>query len=236
MAHLFTITHQGKMVPYDGLLFKRSAPSKEAYVYVAAKSSLVASLDLTEGYLLNDPGEYTVQLRTNLHFYSENPANSSSQMLSSNVAIFSLSGDDTPKPTKAGALRVNDTKILLSSPQLGAPRYIGGSSSDQKTAAVAYSAAYNLLYKSYQSAYGNPSLYKTWFGDRYYYQTVEGVYLDIKSAMEKYQFSLYFHGPNCGKDVVAYTYHGATTIYFCDGYFRRPQLVQTLRWALLFTR
>lgn len=228
-ADIFSVSESGKVRQYDGILVKREGkPSEKEYVLIKAKSSLVSSVELSKAYSFAATGVYRVQLLTNLQYTAERPANTSTQRLVSNVAEVTLiGGENRPKLTAGEFVRQNTSKVLVGSPSNAkAPAFAGrGTSSDVAIGTTAYNAAYNVLYRSAQSVTGNPSLYKTWFGLAYsgYMDTVKGNYLDIKTAMERYQYTLYLHGPDCPPGaVVAYTYFGSTVVYMCDGYFTAP--------------
>ena len=103
------------------------------------------------------------------------------------------------------------------------PSFAGSrTSSDEYTATTAYTAAYNTLRRSASSVTSNSALYTRWFGTSFRgsKDTVQGNYLDIKYAMERYRYTLYFHGPECQRDWYAYTHHGGAVIYLCDVYFK----------------
>ena len=84
-----------------------------------------------------------------------------------------------------------------------------------------------MLSKCASNADSRSNTYITWFGSTYsgYVDTVVGNFLDMKSALQRYTFTLYLHGPDCkSKSTFAYTYHGSTTLYFCNAYFSAPTL------------
>lgn len=217
------------MVPYDGILVKRGLPSEEDYLHIRAKTSVLSSVDLSEAYSFNTAGPYRVKLQTKIKFFADESTNSSTQLVVSNVEELSvIQSNNRPKLTRGEVARRNTytaPNSSLKAESAKTPVFKGDStSSDQSTAKTAYTAAYNVLYKSEQSVTGNPTLYKTWFGYSGYQNTVRGNYLDIKSAIETYAYTLYFHGPECRDGVYAYTYHGAMTVYFCSAYFSAPTL------------
>lgn len=239
MSPSFSVSKEGRRLPYEGLLFKRGPPSREEYVLIPGRSNLRADVDLSHAYGFESVGTYIVRLETTLKYFAGiSITNSTVQPVSSNRVKFALvDSGKQPRPTKARILRSNSTKTTF--PALQSPKFSGGSSSsfaslrtpryagthtssDTRTASSAYSAAYNILYKSSQEATSTSSLYREWFGNPYYRQTVKGAYLSIKSAIEQYTYTLYFHGPDCEANVFAYTYHGSRVIYFCDAYFHAP--------------
>ena len=230
ISPLFSITRDGEMVPYDGILVKRGPPSEDDYVRIRAKTSVLSSVDLSEAYSFNSAGPYKVNLQTKITFFADRSTNSSTQLVVSNFQELSfIQNINQSKLTRGEVARrtVTLNSFSLKAESARVPKFDGRySSSDMSTATTAYTAAYNVLYKSAQSVTGKPSLYKTWFGTAYsgYMNTVQGNYLSIKSAMERYTFTLYFHGSGCKRNTYAYTYKGTTTVYLCDVYFLAPTL------------
>lgn len=224
---LFSVTHDGKRLPYDGLIFKRGAPTKMEYIQVNGKSSLTGQLDLTQAYSLHSPGTYEVKFETMLRFYKDDPANSTLQLVSSNMVTFSLTeSGKQPKLTKAEALRKSENTTMLLSASTTAPRFRGtGTSSEKSATTTAFNAAYKMLSRCASNADSRSDTYVTWFGTTYsgYVDIVVGNFLDMKSALNRYTFTFYLHGPECNGEF-AYTYHGSTTLYFCNTYFRAPTL------------
>jgi hypothetical protein len=226
-SSIFSVTGSGKVLPYDGMLMKRGSPLREEYIFIGAKSSVSTSVDLSRVFSFVSAGSYSVQLKTELQYFNNKPENVSTQQVFSNVEVFTLKDSDKePKVTEGQLIRQNSSRILGSPLRANAaisPVFRG--SGDRDTATKVYLAAHDyLLPKCATSAKvgGNTNLYIQWFGRDDHRSTVEGNYLGIKEAMENYQFELYFNGPKCEPGVVAYTYHGATTLYLCDGYFRAP--------------
>lgn len=225
---IYTVMFNGKPVPYEGILARRTPPTQDDYILIPAKSSLSETVDLSLTYGFRYPGKYSVQLITSLNYYIDNFKNSTTLVVSSNAEVFTLTKSNLqPKTTIAEMLSKNVSQEFVQIPaQTDAvvpPSFAGsGTSSDKSTATTAYTAAYNLLTKSASSVTGNPTLYTKWFGRSYYgsKDTVQGNYLDMKYAMGHYRYILYFHGTECGKDTYAYTYQGGSVIYLCDVYFK----------------
>ncbi len=230
-APIYEVTRNGKPLLYEGLLFKRLPPTDEEYVSIPAKSSISSPVDLSVMYGFKTAGIYSVKMSAMLQYFVGTTANSSSQLISSNTAVFNL--EDTglqPIVTIAETLRRNSS----STPQMTlratvgaakAPYFAGAwSSSDKSSSTTAYNAAYSILSTCYTSVSSNPNLYTKWFGYRYsgYVDTVKGVFLSIKKAMESTSYILNYLGPKCKGNIVAYTYHGSTTLYLCAGYFSAP--------------
>ena len=226
---IFSIIMNGKVIRYDGPLFKRGQPSQKEYIRILAKSSLESVVDLSLVYSFSTVANYSVQLNARFHYFEHDIANSSVQYISSAKHQFVLKDrGGKPKLTKGELLQRNSSqrlKSLLKTQGLISPAFAGsGASSDRSTGAVAYSAAYNILHNSHQSVTSNPRLYKKWFGTTsfLYPEAVKHTYIDIKSSMEDYQYTLYFHGPECEPLDYAYTFYKAKVVYLCEEYFNAP--------------
>lgn len=234
---IFLVTKDGDKVDYDGILFQRAPPSSEEYVYMPAKSSLSSVVDLTQFYPLKSEAQYTVKLESIFEYHASDISNSSLQLVSSNVAAFQMTGS-TADHRMTHAERLRNTSSLIKTftlPLVGHTdasagyKYAGTPrGSDLSSIAKVYPASYNILIPSYNAVSRQQSLYRTWFGLNYkgYTDTVSGAYLNIKSAMDRYKFTIYFDGPVCFErsNIIAYTYHGATTIYLCNLYRSEPDL------------
>ncbi|HKI06563.1 MAG TPA: protease [Thermoanaerobaculia bacterium] len=57
---LFTVSHDGVEIPYQGPMVKRGDPGREEYVEVPAGESTSATVDLSEVYEIRQPGLYEV--------------------------------------------------------------------------------------------------------------------------------------------------------------------------------
>ena len=234
-ADIFIVNRGKEKVKYDGLLYQRTPPTQDEYVLIPAKSSLVVTVDLSHTYPFDVMANFTVQMDSTVQYYKQGASSTSNQHLVSNTISFSMTGcKEDHKPTEAEALRRNSSSIkpldlsLVTVPKTGAsyirPAFSGTPyGNDIQVTINVYDAVYNILPKSYVAVDSNPNnLYTTWFGIRYngYMEAVKGTFINIKNAMEKYQFLMYFDGPECKKikNVVAYTYKGSQVIYLCSIY------------------
>lgn len=66
----------GEVVPYEGILASRAAPSRTngSYIELHAQASRSASIDLREAYMFSRPGTYRVTFRWLGRRDNENPA------------------------------------------------------------------------------------------------------------------------------------------------------------------
>ncbi|MEJ2758055.1 MAG: hypothetical protein P8046_06175 [Anaerolineales bacterium] len=58
---IFRVTRDGQMVPFDGILASRAAPSLDAYVFLAAGASVSAVVDLSTSFDFSKAGTYEIQ-------------------------------------------------------------------------------------------------------------------------------------------------------------------------------
>ena len=237
-SNIFSITQGDNTIPYDGLLYQRIMPTRDEYVFVPTKSSVALTVDLSHSYNFNRKGSYSVKLDTKFVYYQPADSNTSNQHVISNTEHFKMAGsEDSRRPTEAEELRRNSSSIksldLDVSNFARAGAYVTPSmagnyySNDGQTTAIVYDTVYNILDTSYNAVDSNyRNFYSTWFGTRYsgYMSTVKGAYLNIKSAMQTYKYTMYFDGPECAKikNVIAYTYKGSTVIYLCTLYRSEP--------------
>lgn len=236
-SDIFSVTKDGEVVQYDGLLYQRVAPTLDEFVFVPAKASIDSVVDLSRSYPFAKETGYTVKLDTTFIYFKYSISNTSTLQVSSNPKTFNMVGnEDDNHLTEAEVLRKNassiNTLILSQFGQVGSyktPAFAGTPrGNDISSTLNVYAASYNILPTSYTAVSGNPTLYTTWFGVRYsgYMNTVKGAYINIKSAIEAYQFTLYFDGPECVKiaNVIAYTYKRSTVIYLCSIYRSEPDI------------
>ena len=63
-GEIFTVKRDGQVIPYQGILASRMPPTPDDYVALDAGASVSVVVDLSEGYDLSEPGEYTVKFRS----------------------------------------------------------------------------------------------------------------------------------------------------------------------------
>jgi hypothetical protein len=57
---IFRIERDGQLIPYEGILAMRAAPSPEAYIHLEPGESVSAEVDLSNAYDFSQPGKYTI--------------------------------------------------------------------------------------------------------------------------------------------------------------------------------
>ncbi len=60
-GEIFTVKRDGNLLPYQGIIASRMPPTPDDYIALDAGASVSVVVDLSEGYDLSEPGEYTVK-------------------------------------------------------------------------------------------------------------------------------------------------------------------------------
>jgi hypothetical protein len=60
-GEIFRVKRDGQVIPYRGILASRMPPTPDDYVALDPGASVSVTVDLSEGYDLSEPGEYTVK-------------------------------------------------------------------------------------------------------------------------------------------------------------------------------
>ena len=238
-TNIFSVSQEGDPVKFEGMLFQRTPPTQAEYVLIRAKSSMHSTIDVSQTYRLDKRLSYEVRLDSVLTYYQHNVSNSSHQHVSSEVQHFKMVGDETQYTlTQAEVLRRNasliktldvDLSTFVKAGTYVTPAVAGTpKGTDIADTVNVYAAMYNILPTCYTAVDSNTRLYILNFGARYnaYVNKVKGAYYNIKNAVERYQFTFYFDGPECLKikNVIAYTYHGSNMIYLCSLYRTEPSI------------
>ncbi len=61
MGKIFRVERDGQVIPYQGILATRVAPTAEAYVLLEPGESVSAEVDLATAYDFSQAGEYTIE-------------------------------------------------------------------------------------------------------------------------------------------------------------------------------
>jgi hypothetical protein len=61
LGKIFRVKRDGQLVPYEGILAMRAAPSPEDYIHLEPGESVSAEVDLANAYDFSQPGRYTVE-------------------------------------------------------------------------------------------------------------------------------------------------------------------------------
>ena len=240
-SDIFSVRRDDEVLEYEGLLYQRMEPTTEEYVLIPAMSSISSEADLSRSYSISKTGAvYTVKMDSILTYFKQGVSNTSYQHAVSNQEVFGVAGESKSyRLTDAEVLRRNVSLIktldfdMSTFVKVGAYRTpaMAGTprGNDIQSALNVFAASYNVLPKSFAAVDSNTrNLYTDFFGLRYsgYMDTVKGAYLNIKYAMENYQFTIYFDGPECLKiqNVVAYTFKGSKVLYVCSIYRTEPDI------------
>lgn len=218
-SNIFSVTRDGKMIPYDSILVKRASPAADEYVLIQAKSSVSASVDLSRAYSFESTGEYQVQLKTELQYLNDERG---TQKVSSNIEVFSFAeSPNHPKLTEGELHRRSTLKAMDLQTGDGPSLAFDGPSTTntlEDNAWEMYLMAFDEIVKSYSVACENLPLYTKWFGDpkpANVYHVIHA-YFEMWCGMYYNTYVLYFWGPLCERNWYAYTYHYTDTVYLCE--------------------
>jgi hypothetical protein len=67
---IFTVTCDGKEIPYEGMMMKRGQPTKDDYVHIDPGRSVSAEVDLSKGYTLPASKECLVEFKGRIYDFS----------------------------------------------------------------------------------------------------------------------------------------------------------------------
>ena len=228
-SNMFSVTRDGKVIPYDSILVRRSAsPSAEEYVFIQAGTSLSASVDLSQAYSFDSPGEYKVQLQTELQYLNDEKE---SQKVTSNIEVLSFADSpNAPKLTDGELHRRSTTKTVIKDADAAIPNVVfdgpdvtRGLKSNAETN---YLRSFYSIIDSYFASREDPALYQRWFGEITptnveNVQDVQDVFYDMWAAMYYETITLYFWGPECEENWYGYTYTNSRVIYLCEKLWNR---------------
>ena len=105
-SDIFTVfkgTRSRKIVPYDGILFKRGPPTAKECIHIKRRTTLHETVDLSKAYCLTS-GNYTVQLSMYAIFHKDRPGCflDSSQKIVSTPATFKVTESRKPETLTKG--------------------------------------------------------------------------------------------------------------------------------------
>jgi peptidyl-Lys metalloendopeptidase len=232
---IFVVTHDGKPVAYRGPLAKRGMPNAADYLRLVPGKPASAVVDLAKFYAIEEPGRYTVQLRTEILDLGEGTPESlaasfrhephalSLPLVSREVA-FDQVGRRVPVPHRQLKLHPTDLQSLT----------FEGCSQDQQQilqralrqaaneAAIAF-VGLDFLPEALQPV---SPLYAQWFGayDKDRYAKVLNAYRNISNALSNY--SVDFDCTTCpspNSSTIAYVWPDLPFgIYICGPYYALP--------------
>ena len=211
---LFTVTRDGEAVPYLGMIVKRTAPTGQDYITLAAGESIVYTVNLADFYDLSVSGSYAVKYAiTSEELYAG--ADIRAGNLASNTINLFIEGHPAHAPH-------------VISPQVvyGSTTFNGCSTSRQTSLIDARNAASTYAMDAVAYFNGNRQgvRYTTWFGvyDLSRYNTVASHFSAIRNAMDNAD-PMNFDCTCTESNIYAYVYRNEPyTVYLCGAFWDAP--------------
>jgi peptidyl-Lys metalloendopeptidase len=166
-SDIFTVYKSRKLIPYDGIMVKRGAPTVRDFTLIKAKSEWKGTVDISTAYCFTSAGTYTMHLSIDAIFRKESLPEST-QTVISNTTTFQLTGSE-----RSLAKRLPDRKKEPHAPRASSevpiPPILAGdfrNAEDERKTKDAYNRAYTAIGGSITSAQSDRDLYEEWFGNR----------------------------------------------------------------------
>lgn len=237
------VMRNGERVPYDGPLAKRGQPTEKDYVLIPAGKSVSNRFDLHRAYDVSTPGQYDVELDTEVQDYvtaggdvsfnaklAESERETPKQALRDGGTQFVVEPDGGHLPTEGEMVRKSEASKkavnegLSEKKAAGAkpPTFNGGTVAQQDATMLAHGDGYALCVAALA---GLPAAqYDEWFGAQTAARVgiVKDHYTKVRDAMQSTTFTYDLTGSGCGSSVYAYTFKGTTTVFMCDLFWSAP--------------
>ena len=252
-----SITREGKVLKYDGIMISRSLPGASEYLLVKAGNTVSTEIDLSTAYAITVAGHYTVQLQTQLHYHPEADwfkdaayFTDIKQPLESTLVTFSLLEGDNPRKTQGEIHRQEDLSMQQGVQQSGNPRdpnIINGTTAQHSLMKEIHRASYHYISAAADDINDNRCHYELLFGawnasrERFVKQTFQG----MKNALEKDKITYIFNDTHCSPATYLFTHKGTRKIWLCNMYDQMPSIlgvntqlgaiVHELSHAVMFT-
>jgi hypothetical protein len=253
-----TVERDGEVLPYDGKLVSRGDPGPEDYLTIGAGESAEATVDISAGYPIESPGEYTVAVDTHaidaflVAEGGEETARTRDQherlTLTSPSITFTVLAGEEPRPTEGarargeqadGGLQVEGEVSEEGGAAGGAvePAMVGGTSKQREETRKAHQHAWSAASAAAQRLEEEKVnvLYTTWFGVIVpaRYLTVRNHYDEIEEALSTMQLTYNLTGEGCKSGVYAYTYFGSRVVWLCGAYMSAPETGSDTKFGTL---
>jgi peptidyl-Lys metalloendopeptidase len=232
--NLFTVTHNGKRVPYIGPMIKRAAPTEADMVTLRPGESRLVTVDLSKAYDLSRGGEYTVQFNSYLQGAR---SESGKRVATRNGGMAKLSSAPLRLFVDAGSplmqLKAGDGRVgVQKRPGTGGGTvvngvsYVGCSTTQISGAGSAVSAArnYSENAKGYLAGNTMGPRYTTWFGayTSARHNTARSHFGSIDTAMDQSGGQITINC-GCNQSYYAYVYPSrAYEIFVCRAFWSAP--------------
>lgn len=87
-SDMFEISKNDKTLPYMGRMIKRRQPEEKDYIKITPEKNLSATIDLSQAYAIQAPGQYTIQMKPHyLSIWSKDVENKLPKVESNSIVI-----------------------------------------------------------------------------------------------------------------------------------------------------
>ena len=222
-SEFVSVSLDGRPLEYQGIHMHRAPPTKDEFVLLKGGESISALVQITDIFIIDTDGLYTVQYSRSLQYL---PVNEMSVM-----SIDQLRGSFVHESVQ---LYLEDTSVL-SKPKIekvkidytvhleacGSASFSNGNVNNSQTL-----DAHKKLCTGCDKAeakVGNITVSITWFGayDAGRTAIAKKTYTDVKSGITNNVVTYYNNGPRCGARTYAYVLSSvAHTVYLCNMYYQ----------------
>ena len=231
-----SITKDGNVLPYDGVMIKRGRPGATEYQLLRAGHTITTKIDLSVAYAIEEVGQYTVQMQTQLYYRREALGAASSadikQTLESTMSsTFQVLEGESPRKTLGQIHRQKATITQEAGTQQSGnprnPKFTKGTAAERALTKEIHRASYHYISAAGDDISDNRGHYVSWFGalNAGRIRKVKQVFQGMKNALETDIITYIFDDPRCKPDVYAFTYKDSRKIYLCDAYVRSANIL-----------
>lgn len=213
--NILTIQYEGQIVRYIGKIVKRAPPEENDFITIAVGETISTSLDISEGYAIENRGDYTVAFNKHLQ-------------IANNFAAKRLS-DVTFKEIEAQSpvvgFKLNEERNVIQRAKQA--NFSSCSASQQSVLNDAHAASIaiakesrDILMNTAVSEQATAERYTTWFGSHTSarYSTATNHFTNIHDGLANQQVTFLC---DCNENFFAYVFVGdAYNIHLCNAFWR----------------
>jgi hypothetical protein len=248
----FVVERDGQRIAYDGRYVKRGDPPASAYTLIGPGERQSFSVDISEVYAIDQPGQYSVALNAvlfdafmvtgNVKAGARKRQAHEAHILPPADVQFEVVAGAEPKSTSGQLARKAESQLAKNNAKT--PNFNGGTATQQADTIIAHgNAQYFSALSASQLAAGPAStnaLYQTWYGafDQGRYDKVTSDYNKISNTLLNEQVTYDFTGQGHGSDTCqpgyfAFTYKGSRTVWLCSSYLSAAQIGTDCKFGTL---
>ncbi|QHG87534.1 M35 family metallo-endopeptidase [Xanthomonas sp. NCPPB 1638] len=220
---ILEVSHEGAPVAYTGRLVKRGLPKAADFTILQPGQSVKGEVDLAGAYDLSSSGNYTIQVRSALHYAS----------LSDGSLMKAANGQPAVATSAPLTLWLNGVnRGLQRQLAVGPQAVINGinyqscstTQTNQLATAVGAARTYSQNARTYLNGGSTGARYTTWFGayNASRYSRVSANFVAIDNALDQNNGQITLNC-NCNDSAYAYVYANAPyEIYICNAFWGAP--------------